>query len=62
MKFHPIVLFALVASAPLLAQPSPNANVPRIRFESVPDFLHEFPDRQVRQARQLGEVVGIARA
>ena len=43
---------ALVAS--LSAQPAQNANVPKIRFESIPDFLKYSPDMN------LGEVLGVA--
>ncbi len=49
-----LALAAIAASAPLLAQPAQNANVPKIRFESVPDFLKYSPDMN------LGEVLGVA--
>ena len=57
MKHRTIVSFALAAiaaSASLLAQPAQNASVPKIRFESVPDFLKYSPDMN------LGEVLGVA--
>jgi sugar lactone lactonase YvrE len=57
MKHRTIVSFALAAiaaSASLLAQPVQNASVPKIRFESVPDFLKYSPDMN------LGEVLGVA--
>jgi len=46
MKHRRHVLFAFaaaVASASLQAQPPQSANVPKIRFESVPDFLNTRP-------------------
>ena len=48
------VLAALVASASLSAQQAQSANVPKIRFESVPDFLKYPADMN------LGEVLGVA--
>ena len=57
MKHRRHVLFAFaaaIASASLQAQPPQNANVPKIRFESVPDFLKYSPDMN------LGEVLGVA--
>jgi hypothetical protein len=57
MRHHASVLSALaaaVAVVSLSAQPAPNASVPKIRFESVPDFLKYSPDMN------LGEVLGVA--
>jgi DNA-binding beta-propeller fold protein YncE len=57
MKYTPSVLSvvaAILAVSSLLAQPAQNANVPKIRFESVPDFLKYSPDMN------LGEVLGVA--
>ena len=57
MKYTPPVLSvvaAILAVSSLLAQPAQNANVPKIRFESVPDFLKYSPDMN------LGEVLGVA--
>ena len=48
-------LFAAIAAvASPSAQPSPHASPPKIRFESVPDFLKYSPDMN------LGEVLGVA--
>src|SRR5262252_6449883 len=50
-----ILLFtAFVAVASPSAQPPAPPSVPKIRFESVPDFLKYSPDMN------LGEVLGVA--
>ena len=57
MKYTPPVLSvvaAILAVSSLLAQPAQNATVPKIRFDSVPDFLKYSPDMN------LGEVLGVA--
>src|SRR3954452_2334034 len=59
MKQNLLVLAALAAVvASMSAQPAPqapaDASVPKIKFESVPEFLKYSPDMN------LGEVLGIA--
>ena len=57
MKSMPSVLSlvaVILTVSSVLAQPAQNASVPKIRFESVADFLKYSPDMN------LGEVLGIA--
>ena len=61
MKSRALVLAALAAAVTVIASlsaqpaaPAQNASVPKIRFESVPDFLKYSPDMN------LGEVLGVA--
>ena len=56
MKYTPPVLSVVavvLTVSSLLAQPAQNATVPKIRFDSVTDFLKYSPDMN------LGEVLGV---